>query len=59
MVVNHHLAIMVIMETRVGGDRAERIIEGLPFYGFFATNTIGYAEGLWLLWKRRRLMSSS
>ena len=31
MAVNHHPSIMVITKTRVGGDRAERIIEGLPF----------------------------
>ena len=44
--VNHHPTIMVIIETRVGGDRAARIIENLPFDGFFATNTVGYAGGL-------------
>ena len=52
MAVNHRPGIMVIMETRVGGSRAEKIIEGLPFDGFITTETIGYAEGLWILWKR-------
>ena len=51
MIVNHHPPIMVIMETRGRGDRVERIIERLSFDGFFATDTIGYAGGLWLLWK--------
>ena len=49
MAVNHFPAIMIITETRVGGDRATKIIEGLPFNGFFVTETIGYAGGLWLL----------
>ena len=49
MAVNHFPAIMIITETRVGGDRATKIIEGLPFDGFFVTETIGYAGGLWLL----------
>lgn len=44
--------LMVIIETRIGRDRVERIVEGLPFDGFFATDTIGYAGGLWLLWKK-------
>ena len=44
--VNHHPTIMVIIETRVGGDRAARIIENLPFDGFFAIDTVGYAGGL-------------
>jgi len=43
---------MIIIETRLGGDRAIRIIEELPFDGFFTTETIGYVGGLWLLWKR-------
>ena len=51
MVVNHHPSIMVITETRVGGERAERIIEGLLFDSFITTDTIGYAGGLWILWK--------
>ena len=51
MAVNHHPSIMVITETRVGGTRAKKIIEGLPFDGFITTNTIGYTGGLWILWK--------
>ena len=52
MAVNHRPGIMVITETRVGGSRAKKIIEGLPFDGFITTETIGYAGGLWILWKR-------
>ncbi|XP_030925036.1 uncharacterized protein LOC115952092 [Quercus lobata] len=52
MMVNHFPSILIITETRVSGDRAARIIEDLPFDGFFTTETIGYAGGLWLLWKR-------
>ena len=48
MVVNHNPAIMVITETRVGGDRVEQII----IDGFITTETIGYAGGLWVLWKK-------
>ena len=52
MMVNHFPSILIITETRVGGDRAARIIEDLPFDGFFTTETIGYVGGIWLLWKR-------
>ena len=54
MAVNHHpsISIIVITETRVGGDRAEKIIDGLPFDGFITTNTIGYGSGLWILWNK-------
>ncbi|KAK9990872.1 hypothetical protein SO802_025857 [Lithocarpus litseifolius] len=45
MAVNHYPSIMVLTETRVGGERAARIIEKLPFDGSFTTETIGYAGG--------------
>lgn len=52
MAINHQPSIMMITETRVGGDRAAGIIEGLPFDGFITTSTIGYAGGFWVLWKK-------
>ena len=51
MAINHRATILVVTETRVGGDRAAKIIEGLPFDGYITTDTIGYAGGLWILWK--------
>lgn len=48
MVVNHFPSVMVITETRVGGDKAAKIIEDRPFDGFFVIETIGYTGGLWL-----------
>ena len=47
--INHHPSILVVIETRVGGDSATRIIEDLPFDGYITTDTIGYAGGLWIL----------
>uniref|UniRef100_A0A7N2N4Z5 Endonuclease/exonuclease/phosphatase domain-containing protein n=1 Tax=Quercus lobata TaxID=97700 RepID=A0A7N2N4Z5_QUELO len=55
MAVNHFPSIMVLTEIRVGGDRAAKIVEALHFNGFFATKVIGYAEGLWLLWKKEEV----
>ncbi|XP_023889031.1 uncharacterized protein LOC112001096 [Quercus suber] len=55
MAVNHFPSVMIITETRIGGDRATRICEDLPFDGFFVTDTIGYAEGLWLQWKKEKV----
>ena len=51
MAINHRPSILVVMETRMGGNRAAKIIEGLPFDGFITTNIVGYAGGLWVLWK--------
>ena len=52
MAVNQFPSIMVLT---VDGDRAAKIVEALHFDGFFATETIGYARGLWLLWKKEEV----
>ena len=46
LVWNHNPAILVIMKTCVGGDRAKGIINRLPFDGSMHMDTIGYAGGL-------------
>ena len=46
----HSLILMVIIETRLNGARAEEIIKTFPFDGVAVANTIGFAGGIWLLW---------
>ena len=46
----HNLAILVVMETRIGGERAMGITNRLPFENVVHTNTIVLAKGLWMLW---------
>ena len=55
LVQNHDPAIMVIMETKLGGARAKEITDKLPFDGAIHTEPIGYVEGLWLLWNLDRV----
>ena len=52
---DHDPAIMVIMETKIGGERAKEIMDGLPFDMAIHTDTIGYSGGLWLLWNSDRV----
>lgn len=47
----HTPILMVITETRLSGARAVEIIETLPFNGFVVADTIGFAGGIWLLWR--------
>lgn len=47
----HTPILMVITETRLSGARAVEIIETLPFNGFVVADTIGFARGIWLLWR--------
>ena len=46
----HDPAIFVIMETKLGGERARVVTDRLPFDGAIHTDTIGFSGGLWLLW---------
>ena len=52
---NHNPAILVVMETRVGGDREREITDKLPFANAYHTETSGYAGGLWMLWNSDRV----
>ena len=47
------------METRVGGKRAKEITDKLPFDGAIHMDPIGYASGLWVLWKLDKVEVSS
>ena len=47
----HSPILMVITKTRLSGARVDEIIETLPFDGATVSNTIGFAGGIWLLWR--------
>ena len=46
LITNYDPTILVIMETRIGSDKAKEITDRLPFQGAIHTDTIGYAGGL-------------
>lgn len=50
MIRRHYLAIMIITETNLSGDRAKGIIDRLPMDGAIVANSFGWSGGLWLLW---------
>ena len=43
---NHNPDIMVVTETRIGGDRAKEITDRLPFDGAIYTETINFVGGI-------------
>ena len=38
--------ILILTETRLGGDRAAELARSFPFDGFLCTNTIGFSGGI-------------
>ena len=47
----HSPILMVITETRLSSARADEIIKALPFNGYAVADTIGFAGGIWMLWR--------
>ena len=55
MIQKHNLVILVVMETRVGGNKAREITERLPFDGAIRSDAVGFAGGIWVLWNSERV----
>ena len=51
----HNPDVLVVMETRIGGDRAKDISDRLPFDSAIHTETMGFAGGIWLMWNADRV----
>ena len=45
----------MVMETRLGGERAKGITDRLPFDGAIHSDTLGRMGGLWLLWNSNKV----
>ena len=43
--------ILILTETRLGGTRAADLAKSVPFDEFLCSPTIGFAGGIWILWK--------
>lgn len=50
LLAKHKPNVVLLTETRVGGDRATSIINSLGFTHHCKVDPMGYAGGLWLLW---------
>uniref|UniRef100_A0A2N9F8F6 RNase H type-1 domain-containing protein n=1 Tax=Fagus sylvatica TaxID=28930 RepID=A0A2N9F8F6_FAGSY len=48
---NTNPQVLILTETRLGGTRAMVLARSFPFDGFLCTKTIGFAGGIWILWK--------
>ena len=50
LIRKHYPAILVVMETKVSGDKANSIVDRLHMDGAILVNNIGQTSGLWVLW---------
>jgi hypothetical protein len=48
---NTNPQVLILTETRLSGTRAMELAKSFPFDGFLCTKTIGFAGGIWILWK--------
>ena len=55
----HDLVVFVVMETRLGRERAKDITDRLLFDGTIHVDTIGYAGVLWLMWNADKVEVTS
>ena len=55
MVQKYNPGILVVMETRVGVNRAREITGRLPFDGVIHSDAVGFASGIWVLWNSERV----
>lgn len=49
LVSSHQPDIVILMETRVNGERANRIIASLGFDYYTKVDAIGFAGAIWVL----------
>ncbi|OMO68562.1 reverse transcriptase [Corchorus capsularis] len=51
LIHSHHVDLLIIVEPRVSGVKADRIISRLRFDGFTKVDAVGFSGGIWVLWK--------
>lgn len=50
LVTNHKLDVVILIETRVCGERASGIIATLGFERYVKVDAMGFASSIWVLW---------
>lgn len=51
----YKLSFLAILESRISGDRTDHVLSRLGFDGIARSDAIGFAGGIWCLWKRNRI----
>ncbi|KAK4269266.1 hypothetical protein QN277_022450 [Acacia crassicarpa] len=51
----YKLDIVVILEPRISGPQAERVIKGWGFNNWVRMESVGFTGGIWIVWERKDL----
>ena len=49
---SYGFSLLVLLETRVGGLKADRISSKMGFDGMFRVDPDGFAGGIWVFWEK-------
>ncbi|XP_061354924.1 uncharacterized protein LOC133299477 [Gastrolobium bilobum] len=47
-----NILVLVLLETRVSGSRADRIVQNLDFDSYYRREAIGFSREIWILWNK-------
>ena len=50
LIKKHNAQVFSILELKVNGAKAEKIIQTMGFKALVRIDSIGYSSGLWLMW---------
>ncbi|CAL8169596.1 unnamed protein product [Prunus armeniaca] len=46
----NHVEVLAVLEPRISGDKAMRVVNGLGFTNHHIVDANGFSGGIWLLW---------
>ncbi|XP_061376067.1 uncharacterized protein LOC133318127 [Gastrolobium bilobum] len=52
MVFQNKIQVLVLLETRISGSKADRVVRSLGFDNFFIREAVGFSGGIWILWNK-------
>lgn len=50
LVNRHNIDLLFLFETRISGNRAEKVLGKLGFPYYWKVDASGFSGGIWLLW---------
>lgn len=55
LVYGRNISVLILLETRVSGVKADRVISRLGFDNWIRLEATGYAGGIWILWQSNEI----